>query len=241
MKRSGTVFFAIISFFVATVPVTAVVEFRCARCGKSDWKDNWDPSNLCVACRDAAKSAALVEPNERYEKPVDAAPKNDGERLLQNAKNITGRYDTDPGLKVSDGENGRFNCTTYVETAIRKAGFEVTDSMSKQINIRLPEGANLSELLKGNDPRVTGIVGALVDSGQGSLVKNCNDMQKGDLVQMWRLKRDGTNEGHTGIIDKANGRDFVLWGAHKSLGRIGNRTYHLDEWNHAWCVRPDKK
>jgi hypothetical protein len=174
--------------------------------------------------------------------PTVAGLKNDGERLLQEAKSITGKYDTDPGLKVSDGKNGRFNCTTYVETAIRKAGFEVTPSMSKQINVVLPEGADLSELLKENDPRMTGIVGALVDSGQGSMVKDCKNIQKGDLIQMWRLKKDGTSyEGHTGIIENANGRDIVLWGAHKSLDRVDGKPYHLGEWKHAWCVRPEKK
>jgi hypothetical protein len=167
---------------------------------------------------------------------------SDGEKVLNTAKQITGEYDESKGLKVSDGANGKFNCTTYMETVLRRGGFDVTSEMSKQINIRLGDDSNLASLLKQGDPRMTGVVGALVDSGQGTMIRNRNQCRVGDLLQMWAVKKDGTSaEGHTGIIEGTNGNTFVLWGAHKGLGKVGEKEYSFGDWGHVWCVRPKKK
>ena len=111
----------------------------------------------------AAPSADKPQPDN---KPSQVEAKNDGETLLGRAKNDTGSYDTNPGLKVSDAAGGKVNCTTYMETALRKSSFKITESLSKQININVPKGTDLVQLLNSNNSRMTGVVGALVDSGQ---------------------------------------------------------------------------
>lgn len=198
---------------------------------------------------DAQQQALAVQASRDQAAEAKRRPSIDGQKLLRKAKTIGGVYDNDPNLKVSEGKEGRFNCTTYAETALRSDGFEITPAISKQINIVLPEGSNLPDLLAKSDPRMTGVVGALVDSGQGTLVRDSKDCAQGDALQMWKVrsvknKDTGAIEkkafGHTGIVDQSNGRDVVLWGAHDSLGKVGSNPYRLGEWDHVWCVRPKK-
>jgi len=68
---------------------------------------------------------------------------------------------------------------------------------------------------------------------------------------MWKLiktrnKTTGKVEtkavGHTGIVEKKlDGTKVDLWGAHKSLGKVGTNDYDLSHWQHVWCVRPKKQ
>jgi hypothetical protein len=49
-----------------------------------------------------------------------------------------------------------------------------------------------------------------------------------------------TAQGHTGFIESVSGAKIKLWGAHKSLGAVGSKSYNLDDWNNCWAARPEK-
>jgi hypothetical protein len=57
------------------------------------------------------------------------------------------------------------------------------------------------------------------------------DAQPGDFIQYWMKTKDGEWFGHAGVLDIVTKKDgFVVasvFGAHKSLGRIGESSFEL--------------
>jgi cell wall-associated NlpC family hydrolase len=161
--------------------------------------------------------------------------------LILKARTLKGQYKVN--AKMSDAENGTYNCTTFVQAALEEAGFDITPAVSKRIQMSDLGGMNLFSLVRAGDPRIKGVVSALVDSGQGTDVTD-QSLRPGDVVQMWRgvgttLNGGGDVEGHTGIVESANGNTVTLLGAHQSLGAVGEKNYNLNNWK-VWAVRPQQ-
>lgn len=139
----------------------------------------------------------------------------DGSDVKRVAEQLTGSYGEGPNQYV---------CTTFVATALRRAGFVVDKAILDVINIRLPahlqSGDSLVKLVKNRDPRVKGVVTALVATRQGQEV-DITTAAVGDIVQYWTLKGN-TAVGHTGIVSKVHSDGAVdLLGSHRSRGGVG--------------------
>ena len=126
----------------------------------------------------------------------------------------------------------RYVCTTFVDEVLRRAGYSVD---SGQVNINLDylkltgkakstdaeKKAIIKELVERDDPKIQGMVTALVNSGQGVAI-NIKDVQPGDLVQYW----DGSVSGHAVIVKKPlpqpdGSLRIIFHGSHKGLGGVG--------------------
>lgn len=160
-------------------------------------------------------------------------------KVLTSARSIKGIYQGN--ATMSDAEDGRYNCTTFVQTVLGEAGFDITRSVSTRIQMSDLQGMNLLSLVRSGDTRIKGVVSALVDSGQGTEVTG-QPLRPGDIVQMWRgvgttLNGGGDAVGHAGIVESANGNTVTLLGAHQSIGAVGEKDYNLNNWK-VWAVRP---
>lgn len=149
------------------------------------------------------------------------------EKLSQNGNSIGGGDVKRAAERLSGsyGEGpGQFVCTTYVETALRRAGFIVDKAISDVINIQLPEhlkaGESLAKLVKSRDPRIKGVVTALVATRQGEEI-DITSVAVGDIVQYW-TRKDNAIVGHAGIVSKVHSDGAVdLLGSHRSRGGVG--------------------
>jgi hypothetical protein len=116
---------------------------------------------------------------------------------------------------MSDAADDKYNCTTFLQTALEGAGFDIPGSVSTRIQMSNLNGMNLLSLVRAGDPRIKGVVSALVDSGQGIEVTG-QPLRAGEIVQMWRevgttLNGSGEVIGHTGTVERVFWRFCAHW------------------------------
>ncbi len=131
-------------------------------------------------------------------------------------------------------ERRQVNCVVFVAAVVESLMQRpLTKSERDAIYINNIGGTrNLGRLLRVNDKRIRGIQTALVEMEKGEIIKP-GDARPGDFVQFWRLRK-GKWSGHVAIIaetlNKRKGACALIFGAHKSLRKIGMANYelHLD-------------
>lgn len=144
----------------------------------------------------------------------------------------SGGYHFDP----TDAEQaqGLYDCTTFIAAILEDAGFDMDRSVRvagvpatvrELVMIEVVlfgpgyRGARDLEIRVGeDDPRVMGVVAALVASAQGAQIRALDDLRPGDLVQTWRrYTRRGTSvlQGHVTVVHTVEAQEPS--GAAKSL------------------------
>jgi hypothetical protein len=129
---------------------------------------------------------------------------------------LAAMHEIDPETKYSD-----MNCTEFLESALRKAGFKITEDVKKRIHMSDVPPVEIVNLVDGSKLAIAGAASALIRSEQGNPVTDLNKVRPGDVVQYW-YKHEGKLLGHGGIIEKSYGGGVVdLYGSHKSKGGVG--------------------
>ena len=128
-------------------------------------------------------------------------------------------------------ERKQLNCVQFIAAVVedlvqRKLVPEERDAI--YIN-NIGGTQNLSRLILQDDKRIRGIQTALVQMGKGEIVLPA-DAKAGVFIQFWR-KSKGKWHGHTAIImgvTNTSGKVCaLLYGSHRSLGRIGIANYEI--------------
>ncbi len=121
----------------------------------------------------------------------------------------------------------RIDCVQFVVRVVEE---ELSRSLSpderKLILISdLPSNA-VAQAVQDNDPRIRGLLRALVDRMHVAVAISPADAKKGDFIQYWMKQSDGTWFGHAAIISReipgAPGEKRVaIFGAHATPGPSG--------------------
>ena len=80
----------------------------------------------------------------------------------------------------------------------------------------------------GKDPKVSGLVHALVDLMKVAERVPLAEARPGDFVQYWMKRKDGRWFGHASLIAKVEGGHAVLYGSHKSTNGIAMSGFKLN-------------
>lgn len=136
-------------------------------------------------------------------------------------------------------------CTSFMEKSLLAAGYKIDGQARGLLHVNDVDVDGDKKVSKEEfeaataNNKVGGVAQALVHSGQGVAVTKFNDLQQGDVVQYWDQKADGSYEGHQGII-AANMRDgdVALYGAHRTIGRVGTIHINLATKVSALAARP---
>lgn len=163
------------------------------------------------------------------------------ETLLETAKKLAesdykGYIYTDPG----NPSPKQIDCTTFLAAVLKKSlKRELTKAEYNAVQIIGLDTTKLDQLVKDSDPGTKGAVRAMVDLAKVAEVVAPADIKAGDMVQFWELKSNGHWEGHAAIVNEVTpvpnaAPKATLFGAHKSLGKIGVSDY-------AWSFAPGDK
>lgn len=93
----------------------------------------------------------------------------------------------------------------------------------------------LRKILRKKDPRIKGVVHALVEAGLGIEIKDLKTLQPGDCVQWW----DGLG-GHCVLVGqvKEPGKVIVQHGCHTKTHGVGDHPLRIAAVDHFYAVRP---
>lgn len=125
----------------------------------------------------------------------------------------------------------KYVCTTYVAKILKDAGYEINKAVSRRINMTDVSKSEIKKLLEKNDPKIKGVVTALVESGQGKEI-SIAELQPGDLVQWWTPTKT-SGFGHVVIVKEVlpkakNGQWWmVVHGSHYSKGGVTDMRVQL--------------
>jgi hypothetical protein len=160
-----------------------------------------------------------------------------GPSLVQIAEEFTRGKSYQRSPTPNDRAAGRYDCSTFVEAVLKKAGFRLDGRTANQINnvLSRSESGQLADLVRRGDPKIQGAVSALVDSAQGDRVPAFNDLKPGDIIQMW--KNLGTEpDGHTGFVKSVSpaSKSVILVGAH--VDGVGQKSFKIGSGNGEWPV-----
>lgn len=121
----------------------------------------------------------------------------------------------------SDLDPTKVNCVQYLISVIQEVanasmkGSEITREVRKRIavNTLLP-GDDLQKLVESEDDRIKGVQWALIEADLGVSVQPA-DARAGDFIQYWYQSK-GKWYGHSGVIEKIEGKLATIYGSHKS-------------------------
>ncbi|MGE3174069.1 MAG: hypothetical protein AB7O97_15690 [Planctomycetota bacterium] len=128
-----------------------------------------------------------------------------------------------PGI---DRDKKVVDCTCFVwsviETLAERCDVEVTSELRRAVLIaNVERGEDLAQLVDGDDPRIRGVVTALVDAGLGRRI-DPEDARPGDFVQYWYRPKKGatTWAGHASLVESIDDDGVAtLLGSHRSTLR----------------------
>jgi len=148
----------------------------------------------------------------------------------------------------------QYVCTTFAAEVLKRAGYKITGKVDKKININIDwkkeTGAKkpskeqkqeaLAKLLEADDPRIKGVVNALVSSGQGVEITP-EQLQPADFVQYWYKSKKDIG-GHVVQVVKvlSPGKKIRAHGSHGSKRGVATITVYLTskKMMKVYCVRP---
>ncbi len=133
----------------------------------------------------------------------------------------------------SSASKKQVDCVQFVLAVLEK---ETKRTLKKDVRLAVLinyKFKDLSKSVEKNDAKTKGIQRAVVDILKLGKVVEPKKAQAGDFIQYWMKKKDGTWFGHSAIISKVsksrNGTpQAILYGAHKSLGKIGDSIFKLN-------------
>lgn len=167
-------------------------------------------------------------------------------------------YGKEAGFEGYGEGKDQYVCTTFAQEVLRRAGYEISGDIGKQLNISIDwekelgkkkpskdeKKRALADLVKQGDPRTKGVVLALVSSGQGVEIQ-VDDLQPGDFVQYWYAS--GGHVIQVKEVQRQKGSLIVqAHGSHGSKHGVATITLtlkkkgKLSSWlKKVYCVRPN--
>lgn|SRR5574341_143292 len=151
-----------------------------------------------------------------------------------------------------DGKD-QYVCTTFVAEVLKRSGYEMAGGVQNKVNINLdwksltgvkdPSQSDKQQALKNlvaaDDPRIRGVVTALVDSHQGTAISDVRQLQQGDFVQYWYIDKNGNMAGHVVQVEKVVGPGKILaHGSHSGTKGVATISLNLNQFKHVYSVRP---
>jgi hypothetical protein len=123
------------------------------------------------------------------------------------------------------------DCVTFLIRVVEKElGRKV--SVDERLGILISHGWTAEEIQsiadEGNDLKLDGVVHTLVDLSKVAERVEPLKAKPGDFIQYWMKKKDGTWFGHAAVVCERKGDRVRLFGAHKSLGRVGESSFLLN-------------
>ena len=126
------------------------------------------------------------------------------------------------------------DCVQFVQAVVEEELKSTVDKKIRDAILIRYKFKDLGAAVAKGDKRTRGVQYALVDLLKRGTAVPPKDAKKGDLIQYWMKKKDGTWFGHSAVISSVhkNPKDpskvsVILYGAHKSLGKIGDTTKKL--------------
>lgn len=191
----------------------------------------------------ATETEAQTPPGPQVQTQEQVAPDQGSGKKLNDTLKAALELEKELRQKHADyGEKGGFQgygtgqdqyvCTTFAREVLKRAGYDVSGGIWKQINVSInwqkelgkknpnkeEESAALKRLVLAGDPRTKGIVTGLVESKQGIEV-SIDQLQEGDFIQYWYANKAGGVSGHVVQVRKVNSAgDTVRVDVHGSHG-----------------------
>lgn len=152
--------------------------------------------------------------------------------ITESSKYFGKPYASDPkNIRWKEGES--FDCTTFLTKVLQDSGYHLPKTGVQMINVSfLGSQEEMEKAVQDNSPAAAGVVWYMLDTKQGTEVRDVSEMKRGDLVQFW-YRSKGRLVGHAGIVENVLPDQRVsLVGAHgtyKGGGSVGTKTYSLNK------------
>jgi hypothetical protein len=130
----------------------------------------------------------------------------------------------------TDASKKQIDCDRFVAAVVSKEIKRDLSADERNAILVAPAPADLAKAVTGGEAITKGVQRSLVDLIKKGTAVTPENAAAGDFIQYWMKKADGTWMGHSALISSVTHAAnqpprAVLYGAHESLGKIGEQDF----------------